>query len=249
MRLRYLHRAWKARYRDQSLEVALALALVKPGETVVDAGANKGAFTYWLRKAVGPQGKVHAFEPQPKLASYLELIRAKFGWTNVVIHSTALSDTSGTAILHVPGGGVSPGASLEAQETAGERFECQVETLDRVCSGERLAFLKVDVEGHELALFRGAAESIARDRPPILFECEARHLTKHSMRDVFRWLEQRGYRGHFIAGRKLLPILHFHEAQHQRNAGAQFWNEPDYFNNFLFHATDEAQRAIARFRK
>jgi len=71
MRRHYLYRAYKARYRDQKAKLAASLAAVRPGDTVMDAGANNGAYLYWLKSVVPANGKVFAFEPQPKPASYL----------------------------------------------------------------------------------------------------------------------------------------------------------------------------------
>ena len=232
MKLRFLHRAWKARLRDQRQEIALAFALIRPGDTVVDAGANKGSYTYWLRKAVGPGGKALAFEPQPKLAQYLEEARARFNWANVTVREVALSDTGGTGRLHVPGGGVSPGASLEA--VGGDTFECRVATLDDELAGRPVTFLKIDVEGHELALFRGAEQTLRACQPALLFECEARHLTKHTMQEVFDFLTNRGYDGYLLRRRDLLPIAEFRPETHQKMNGPQFWDAQDYYNNFLF---------------
>jgi FkbM family methyltransferase len=247
VKLRFLHRAFKARWRDQKLEIALARALIHPGDTVIDAGANKGAYTYWLRRFVGPSGQVLAYEPQPELASYLEKVRAAFGWENVEIRQAALSDSPGAAKLYVPGGGVSPGASLEAS-AGGASYDCTVTTLDRDLAGAPVKFLKVDVEGHELALFRGAERVLAKDRPSILFECEARHLTKHSMGEVFDFLQTFGYEGWLLHGAKLLPVSQFDPAVHQKNSGPRFWDASDYFNNFLFCHTHSEVDGLAPFR-
>jgi FkbM family methyltransferase len=114
MKLRFLYRAWKARSRDQRLEIEVARALIRPGDLVVDAGANKGAYLYWLRQFVGPNGIVLAYEPQPELANYLQRARSAFRWTNVHIQPIALSNRTGKSTLHVPGSGISPGASLES---------------------------------------------------------------------------------------------------------------------------------------
>jgi FkbM family methyltransferase len=244
VKLRFLHRAVKARWRDQKLEIALARAFIQPGDTVVDAGANKGAYTYWLRRFAGRTGRVLAYEPQPSLAQYLERARAAFRWENVEVRQAALSDTPGTARLYVPGGEVSPGASLE-ESAGGESYECAVTTLDRDIAGAALKFLKVDVEGHELSLFRGARQLLEKEAPPILFECEARHLAKHSMTEVFDFLKSLDYEGWLLHGSRLLPLAQFDPAIHQKNSGSRFWDAPDYFNNFLFcHA--EAAAIIAR---
>ncbi len=242
MKVRYLFRALKARYRDQKLEIGLALALIRRGDLVADVGANKGAYVYWLRKAVGREGAVLAFEPQPRLASYLESIRIRMGWKNVEIQRIALSDEAGFQTLHVPGGGISPGASLESSvlsETEGETFECRVERLDDQLRGrKRVTFLKIDVEGHELSVFRGGIETIRRDAPVILFECERRHLTRHGMGEVFDYLKSLGYTGFFLTKRMLRPLGEFDSAVHQKQETARFWDAPDYFNNFLFLCPD-----------
>jgi FkbM family methyltransferase len=241
MKLRFLYRAWKARSRDQRLEIDLARALIRSGDLVVDAGANKGAYLYWLRQFVGRTGTVLAFEPQPQLAHYLQRACTVFRWTNVEIQSVALSNRAGQSTLHIPGGGISPGASLESSvlETAtGSSFECLVDTLDHQLTGRAgPSFLKVDVEGHEFALFEGAAETLRRHKPAILFECERRHLSRHTMQDVFGYLAKNfGYTGFLLHGRSLLPLAKFNADLHQSNRGDRFWDSPDYFNNFLFSA-------------
>ncbi len=240
MKLRFLYRAWKARLRDQRLEIAAARALIRPGDFVVDAGANKGAYLYWLRAFVNLNGTVLAYEPQPELAQYLQRVCSALGWHNVEVHGAALSDRSGKSTLHVPGNGVSPGASLESsvvQQGEGARIQCLVDTLDHQLVGRPpLKFLKVDVEGHELALFEGAVRTLGRDRPALLFECEARHLDKHTVDDVFAFLQSLGYQGYLLQRRALLPLDRFDLAVHQARKGDRFWNAPGYFNNFLFLA-------------
>ncbi|HTG45236.1 MAG TPA: FkbM family methyltransferase, partial [Verrucomicrobiae bacterium] len=238
MRARFIYRALKARWRDQRLEIALARALIKPGDRVVDAGANKGAYLYWLQKAVGPGGKVFAYEPQPQLAQYLNRARASMQWQNVLVRDLALSNSSGKAHLHVPGPGVSPGASLEANalsQTTGSSYECSIDTLDHQLENEHpVSFLKIDVEGHELALFAGAQQTLREERPILLFECEARHLAQHSMQDVFNFLRNFLYDGYLLRGSALLPVSQFDRSIHQARNTVRFWDEPNYFNNFLF---------------
>ena len=110
---RFLYRAMKARFRDQGAEIRALLRELSPGDVAVDVGANKGAYLYWMRRAVGPEGSVFAFEPQPGLARYLEAVSARMRWRNVVVRECALSDAAGQRTLHVPGWENSPGASLE----------------------------------------------------------------------------------------------------------------------------------------
>ena len=111
-RLRLIFRAWKYRLRIDPAEIAYLLRIVRPGDRVVDAGAHKGAYSYWMSKAAGHQGEVVAFEPQPALAVRLTHLAMR----NVTVENMALSAAAGEMTLHVPGAGPSPGATLEARE-------------------------------------------------------------------------------------------------------------------------------------
>jgi FkbM family methyltransferase len=235
MRAKLLYRAWRARWRDQRAEIGEMLRLLRPGDAAVDVGAHKGAYLYWMRKAVGPQGRVFAFEPQPKLHAYLDGVVSGFGWTNVELSPLALSDRAGEATIHVPAGPgeTSPGASLEKK--SGYGVPVRTDTLDAALSGKAApAFIKCDVEGHELSVFRGAARTLERSGPALLIECEQRHLPAHTMQDVFGYLLGLGYSGQFFAEGRLRPLGEFDPSIHQRREGERFWDRPGYSNNFLF---------------
>jgi hypothetical protein len=134
-----------------------------------------------------------------------------------------------------------------------------VETLDGEMRGTAtpgagpLRLLKVDVEGHELALFQGGEQTLRRDRPSILFECERRHLAGHTMDDVFAFLRSLSYRGYLLADNALLPVERFDAEVHQRRTGDDgreipaFWKRRGYHNNFLFLPSEtRVPRAIER---
>jgi FkbM family methyltransferase len=236
MKARFLYRAAKARLRGERAEIRVLRAALSEGDTAVDVGANKGAYLYWMRRAVGPSGAVVAFEPQPSLARYLEAVAGRMRWENVRVHECALSDAAGRSLLRVPGWEGSPGASLEAGEGGGERDrEVATDTLDRRLEGiGKVALVKVDVEGHELAVFRGAARTLEASKPTLLFECEARHLAGRGVDEVLRFLEGLGYRGEFFSPEGLRPIAEFDVEKHQRRGPGRFWEAPGYCNNFLF---------------
>jgi len=236
MRAHFLYRAYRARYFRQAGEIRALGAILRRGDVALDVGAHKGRYVYWMRRAVGPDGRVVAFEPQPRLAAYLRTATQRMGWRNVDVRQSAVGDAVGTAVLHVPGeAGVSAGASLDSAAYAdGSRLhvECAVTTLDREAEGVgRVALLKVDVEGHEWQVFHGAERLVRRDAPALLFECETRHLRHHTMADVFRYLEGLGYEGRFFSPVRLRPLAEFdpaiHQAERPRPPGP-------YCNNFLF---------------
>ena len=89
--IRFLLRAWRYRLKVEAEEIRHIRRSVSSGDTVIDVGAHKGAFTYWLSRAVGPQGRVLAFEPQPEVADYLRQATRYFRLDNVEILESALS--------------------------------------------------------------------------------------------------------------------------------------------------------------
>jgi len=140
-------------------------SIVEPklGDIVFDIGAYVGDTALWFSKAVGPQGKVYAFEPEPfnfeKLKVNLEQNRV----TNVIPMQLAVSDKEGE--MRVAGGGSS---SIMTQ--AGSGTSVKVTTIDEFVQANKLPqvdFIKMDVEGHELNVLKGAAETIKTFEPSL----------------------------------------------------------------------------------
>lgn len=241
-RVALIHRGWRYRLRVDPAEIRWMRSVLRPGDVAVDVGAYKGGYTYWMRSRVGGRGAVVAFEPQRGLASYLRDRVGDFGWHNVRVEETALSSQPGAQRLRLPGHGPSPGASLVGASLpeGGQSYEVRVETLDRFFESSPapgpVRLIKCDVEGHELEVFLGAERTLTRDRPLLLFECEARHLRGHAMEDVFAHLEARGYRGSFFWSGQRLDVRRFDLARHQVEG------LKPYGNNFLFEP-GEARRA------
>jgi len=237
LRLRLLYRAYRYRWKNDPAEIAFVRAQVRPGTIAIDVGAHKGGYTYWLARGVGPTGRVYAFEPQPQLAHNLE---CSFDPAQVTVEDVGVSDREGTMQLHIPTDGrPSPGASLETTSTAtatGHAIEVRVITLDRYLRdlpgrAPAVGFLKCDVEGHELHVFRGAEQMLRRDHPVLLFECEQRHHGAQPITEVFAYLESLGYTGQFFHEGRLASLAEFDVAKHQRAA-----TQPGYCNNFVFSA-------------
>lgn len=230
MKARFLWRAYKARYRDQKAELAAIRARVGAGDVVCDIGANKGSYLYWMSKWAG---RVVAFEPQPGLAQYLATACDRLRLSNAVVEAMGVSDSSGTKQLYIPAPN-SPGASL-VPSAGMETLPVRVVALDDYFPPEKkIALLKVDVEGAEMDVFKGAERILRESRPTLVFEYEQRHLQEGTVADCFAYLEARGYRGEFVARGRTLPVSQFDPARHQSEQGEAFWNSPDYCNNFIF---------------
>lgn len=240
-RLRYLWRAVNYRFRVTPREIEFLGRQLRPGDIAVDVGCHKGGFLFWLRRYVTASGTVYGFEPQPQLAQYLKEIVAMQRWDNVVVEPCALSSSNGSMDLFVPAsrGHTSGSASLSASahDEPGYRIGVPVATLDdyfRNRGASRIACIKCDCEGHELEVFKGAAGILRRDRPVLLFECEARHLPGSSPQAVFDYLRGFGYRGFFFGPSGLAPVEQFSAEVHQPLRAGRLLEGRPYYNNFAF---------------
>ena len=145
-------------------EVEIFQQIVRPGQTVIEAGANIGAHTVPLAQLVGATGAVHAFEPQRVLFQTLCANVALAGLTNVRCHGAAVGDATGEIVLPPLNyrqennfGGLGFGAFNQEEKVP-------VVTIDSL-NLPACHFLKADVEGMELVVIRGAAKTIERFRP------------------------------------------------------------------------------------
>ncbi len=239
LRARFAYRGLRARLRDQRTEIRALTGSLGRGDVAVDIGANKGSYLPSLARAV-PEGRVVAFEPQPSLAAYLDRACAAAGLRNVVVEGIGVSDRDGFLPLAVPvDGASSQDASFEAGARArvdgGRTLEVRVRSLDSYFADEpgRVAALKIDVEGHELAVLRGAAGVLAEHGPLLVCEIEARHLADGNVFRVLDWLGAAGYEGQFVRRGRLVPISAFDPDRDQSTEGERYWDRPDYCNNFI----------------
>lgn len=169
--------------RYEPNEMYAAANILRPGMSFVDVGANEGLFTLLASAVVGSSGAVHAFEPSPRERSRLESNIELNGLTNVHVHPVALGSEQQIGSLRVsnqehPGQSTLGGFSY--RETAEVySVEVPVETLDHVVESERIDridLIKIDVEGSETAVLRGARESVRRFRPMIIVEAQETSL-------------------------------------------------------------------------
>lgn len=239
--LKLLARALKARWRDQAYELRAIKRALANGGTSIDVGANKGSYLYsmarWSKAA-----PVYAFEPQCTLANYLHKACQQSGFTNVQIENLALSDVEGEFVLYVPGDSNSPGASLEssiAQKTNCHQETVSVTTLDTYADAKvktPVRVIKIDVEGHELAVVKGALRLIQRDKPLLIIECEGRHLPAgQTVLSFVAFVMSLGYTATLaLPGKGELLAAQFQPGVHQKQVGPHFWDAKDYYNNFIF---------------
>jgi FkbM family methyltransferase len=231
--VRMLYRAWRYRWKLDRAEIRFMRRQLSPGDAAVDIGAHKGAYAYWMHRAVAPAGRVVCFEPQAELAGYLGRMKTALRLDRLEVENLAVSSRAGEMTLSVPGGRPSPSGTLEAGLIEGAHATCPVRatTLDDHFGADTpVRLIKCDVEGHELEVFRGGERLLRTQRPILLFECEERHHRRYTSGEVFAFLEGLGYEGFFFARGGLRPLRAFDPARHGKPTSAE------YANNFAFQA-------------
>ena len=132
---------------------------VRPGDVVFDVGANVGAYTMLFAHWVGDQGRVFAFEPAPAPLSGLRRLLDANGLTSrVTASAAAVSDKEAEAVFITH----ADGSSRLVQHASPATVNVSTVTVDTVCRRERVSprLLKIDVEGAELEVLRGARDTI-----------------------------------------------------------------------------------------
>lgn len=151
-------------------QVASLMDLLMPVDgTYYDIGSNWGWFSLFHASKPGFKGKIHAFEPYPPTYADLTSMVQQAGIGHFVqCHNIALSDEKGEATISLPDHIHSGCATVSAKSGSGKAMT-KMTTLDDFCK-DRPDVVKVDVEGFEAHVFKGAQETFRKHKPMIFFE-------------------------------------------------------------------------------
>jgi FkbM family methyltransferase len=144
--------------------------IVKPGQTIVDAGANVGYYSLLFAKWLSGSGSIHAFEPFPGTAKrFVRNLQLNPALQPAVhLHQMALSDQAGMVSMDV-----ADPANSGCNYISTSSGSIRSVTLDEFVAEReitRLDLLKRDVEGGEVSLLRGAEQSLNRFRPVVMID-------------------------------------------------------------------------------
>jgi FkbM family methyltransferase len=200
--------------------LGFASGLLEPGMTAFDVGANIGAFTATFARAIGPSGRVHAFEPleeaRRRLLRTLELNSLE----NVEVNAAALSDEVGQSKLFSYGPGFESWSTLAPRtiELADRSLEAatsevvETTTLDEYCETAGIAaidLLKIDVEGAEQRVLSGASRLLEQGGVQVVM-VEVSDNTLEAFGDrayeLLDFLEAHALRPHLVEGDRLRPL-------------------------------------------
>lgn len=196
-KLHMRHRFWRYRRRSEVSEIRYVLESNLEGKILLDIGANKGIYSYFLSLKAGPYGKVYAFEAQPELGEHLQSVKDSFKLENLHIINKGLSSKPGILKMgRAKVGDGKAGFHYKPGEQV-EEIDVPVITLDEFFAdetNETIHFIKCDVEAHEYEVLKGGEAILKRDFPNLLLECN--EMTSGEGK-LFGYLEELGYEGFF----------------------------------------------------
>lgn len=194
-------------------DVKVVKLLVKPGDYVLDVGANVGWYTKVLSDLVGKEGRVYSIEPVPMTFDLLSFCVKKLGLKNVELMNCAISNRDGSALMEVPtyaagGENFYEAKIIENKRTPDflRRFKVDLKSIDSLFLNlrENISFIKCDVEGHEFAVFEGARGFMDRLRPAWLMEVTGDPDNQESdSSELFKRFKNLGYAPYWFNGETL----------------------------------------------
>lgn len=194
-------------------EIEFVRGVLKAGDTAIDVGAHIGFFTMQMAAMVGPTGAVYSFEPFPPNADLLERSLDENRLEDrVTFQRAAVGATTGTATLTFPVETLNSGGAYllragTAPLTGNQKENVPVVALDDVKVSGRVRLIKMDVEGAEPQVIRGAARLLANQHPVILSELHPTQLDRASGVTPDQFLDQLracGYRVQTIDGAEMV---------------------------------------------
>jgi FkbM family methyltransferase len=238
-----IRRLRRANYEPEMELLDLLCESTRPS---LDVGAKIGMYTYRIR---AHSSEVIAFEPIPMFQHFL---RTVFAGQRVQIEPYAVSDRTGMATLRLPYGHdgsrkygrstIDPANRFDPEIIA-HIHEIEVETrrIDDYNLTD-LGFIKIDVEGHELAVLSGAEATLVRHTPNLLIECNDEHQPDAVCR-LGAWLASHDYDAVFVDDGDVRAIHEYDRNVHWRERGIE--------NFIAIHRsrTEVPQRLVERVRK
>lgn len=188
---------------------AVFAELIKPGDSVLDVGANAGFFSLLCARLAGAGGRVIAFEPIPSVRANLMANIEINDFRHVQVIPKAVSDAAATLTIYEGPDGHKGISSLRPLESASNKLTIEAIALDDIAAAlGKVDCIKIDVEGAEMLALLGMEKLVARDRPHFIIEFTDAYLKSfgHTVSQMAEWLLARGYRLYRIEDEGLLPL-------------------------------------------
>ena len=225
-KLYYKYRAFKYS-KNTTPELNVIHSISSKNKVSLDIGANLGLFTYFMARS---SKKVYAFEPNPYPLEQLKNVIDD----NVEIVPIAIGDVDGIVKLSIPKnrkGWSSNGASIKnVQLNEGIQYEVCIRKIDSL-KIENIGLIKIDVEGAELEVLKGAIKTISDQKPNLIIENEINRTEKPEY--LFKFMKNIGYDVFYVNKNKKLVELEndFNIFENQKDPANKRFG---YIQNFIF---------------
>lgn len=158
-------------FQTDEKEFPLLESMVRPGDWVLDVGANIGHYSARLSELVGPTGRVIAFEPVPATFELLASNVARLHYSNVTVINAAASDASRSVGMSIPtlDSGLNNYYMARLGGPAADLVVLAL-SVDSMQLPNTVRLAKIDAEGHEMSVLHGMARLIERDHPTLIIE-------------------------------------------------------------------------------
>ena len=210
-------------------EIKLVKNFIISGTDSIDVGVYRGVYSYEMSKY---SKIVHSFEPNPILLSHIEKNLKKI-IKNINFYNYALSDKVSLVPLRVPIRNKNYNksnyeeyfqmgrASIHSKNKFNdfELFNVESQKLDNFNFTNKISFIKIDVEGHEMEVIKGSEETIKSNKPILLVEIEEQY-TKKNVNDTLGYINSLGYNSFYFYDNRLINTNDL--------------NNLNSFNNFIF---------------
>jgi FkbM family methyltransferase len=226
----------KKLFKDIEADIELMLLselLAKEQLLFIDVGANRGEFIYIAKKVLSPS-KIWAFEP---LSYFAKKLKALF--PEITVFNLGLSDIETPTTLYVPINNGIPDDSLSSVNKPNGDFnsyKINCVTLDSIIEKNHVTdekiILKIDVEGHELKVLKGAEKTINNLVLVMLIEIEERHHDGKSLKEMIENIESKGFGCYYLHPEN--PELVEYSANAKFFQRKEDINTRRYINNFWF---------------
>ena len=176
--------------------------MLAPGDTFVDVGANIGFLSAYARTIVGPEGKVHSFEPVPEFSAGFSDSVSASGVSNITVNSCAVGEGPGKADLNIAGESnigwntIVPGFMKDAARSVSVPV-VSLSDYFKEKSISKVGLVKIDVEGAEWLVLKGLEQAFMRGvRPSIVCETSPEGCRRLgvTLEDLFTYMKGFGYR-------------------------------------------------------
>ena len=218
-----LKRAIKKNYEK---ELSIIDRFADKSKDAIDVGVYRGVYSYKLAQNFS---LVHSFEPNPLLYPYL-IRNLKKIISNINLYNFALSDINGETKLKLPLRSKSffknnieelyqLGAASIHPNNQFDNFKeviVKMRKLDDIKINNKIGFMKIDVEGHELEVIDGAKNTIVNNMPVLLIEIEKRH-TKEPVEKSINYIKKIGYECFFLKNKELISVDKLQDKQLENN--------------------------------